>query len=271
MTMIETLVAAAEMFISLSPLDCAVIVVDKEGTIVKTSRPKTFEVNLREGDKVTPGSTSDKILKTGQEIKQTVPRERFGVALKSIGKPIIVNGEVAGAIVMTTTLDAQQTLHESAQSIAATAEEITAMTEELSSTASELSGDLDILLGKGNSVIEHINSTDEILQFVSSVAASSNLLGLNAAIEAARAGEHGRGFAVVAEEIRKMADNSSNAVKNIKTTLESIRQETTEIVAGITQTARLGERQATASQEISKSMEQLASSASDVEKIANVI
>lgn len=116
-----------------------------------------------------------------------------------------------------------------------------------------------------------IRKTDDILRFVSEVAANSNLLGLNAAIEAARAGEHGRGFAVVAEEIRKMADNSAKAVQDIKAILNSINSDTKIIVEQIISTAQLGERQAAATEEISASMQQLASSASDVEKIAEII
>lgn len=55
----------------------------------------------------------------------------------------------------------------------------------------------------------------EIVNLISSIAGQTNLLALNAAIEAARAGEQGRGFAVVAEEVRKLAEQSENAAKQI--------------------------------------------------------
>ena len=55
----------------------------------------------------------------------------------------------------------------------------------------------------------------EIIKLISSIAGQTNLLALNAAIEAARAGEQGRGFAVVAEEVKKLAEQSQGAAKQI--------------------------------------------------------
>ncbi|MGE5621380.1 MAG: methyl-accepting chemotaxis protein [archaeon] len=90
--------------------------------------------------------------------------------------------------------------------------------ENIATSARETAGVISSLARKTDQI-------GEIIQVIDDIADQTNLLALNAAIEAARAGEQGRGFAVVADEVRKLAERTTKATKEIAETIKAIQRE----------------------------------------------
>ena len=86
---------------------------------------------------------------------------------------------------------------------------------------------------KGTSLQYKAKDITNIVSIVSQISEQTNLLALNASIEAARAGEAGRGFSVVAEEVRKLAEQSQNAVEEINSNIIQFAGEIEELVKNI--------------------------------------
>ncbi len=122
--------------------------------------------------------------------------------------------------------------------------------------------------------VEAMNSIAQKISIIEEIAYQTNLLALNAAIEAARAGEHGRGFAVVATEVRKLAERSQAAAKEIGSMAKSSvkvaersGQLLTELVPSIRKTADLVQEVAAASREQSSGVAQINQALAQVDNV----
>lgn len=104
-----------------------------------------------------------------------------------------------------------------------------------------------------------LEAIQDVLQFVRNVADTTKLLGLNAAIEAAHAGAHqGAGFAVVAQEVRKLADDTSNSANQIGQIVQEVNLFLNETVEAVRNVAAIARDQASATSQVAGAVSSMA-------------
>ncbi|MBF0484800.1 MAG: methyl-accepting chemotaxis protein [Candidatus Omnitrophica bacterium] len=115
---------------------------------------------------------------------------------------------------------------QNAENVAKTAEQTVAGMQEINTRVEGTAKKILVLGDKSQSI-------GNITKLIDDIAEQTNMLALNAAIEAARAGEAGKGFAVVAQEVRKLAERSSESTEEIRQLIMEIQAETNSTIMGI--------------------------------------
>jgi methyl-accepting chemotaxis protein len=157
-------------------------------------------------------SSSTEEMAAGSQ-EQTTQSEEIARAVEQMAKSIAVNSENAGETAQTAE-QAKTAAEQGGNVVTDTVREM----KQIANVVRESAGTIRNL-GKSSDQI------GEIIGVIEHIADQTNLLALNAAIEAARAGEQGRGFAVVADEVRKLAEQTTKATKQIAGMIQQIQSD----------------------------------------------
>lgn len=269
---LEVISEVASLFHKVLTIENTVCVSDKEKFIKYIPGEEAKEWDFT-GMSLPETSFLTTAVKTGHLASGIIPVGGvYKQPVKSSAIPIKnTHGEVIGGISLSLSLQSQNTLIEATETISSSSEQLAATSEEIASSSATLSGNVVDVLSQTEEIINLIKRTYSILAFINDVASNSRLLGLNAAIEAARAGEYGKGFAVVAEEIRKMAESSAKSVKETNEILSTINDKANHLSQKIHELIEIAQIQAAATEEISASIQEMASTTHTIKSLADII
>ncbi|MCR1933674.1 methyl-accepting chemotaxis protein [Clostridium tepidum] len=221
-------------------------------------RANEFELDLTEGKTIKGIKTIEECIKYKRNTYDNIPKEVYGRAIKTIFTPIYgINNEVIGTLSSGIDFENNNQLIENVDKLVENIKQVTENTAQVSEAADSLAKSGQNAISMVEELNNKKNDTSEILEFIKGIATQTNLLGLNAAIEAARAGESGRGFAVVAGQVRKLSDQSQEAVKNIEKILDEMNNSVNEINNTIGNVGAISEEQAASTEEILSRIETL--------------
>ena len=234
----------------------------------------TLKINFKAGDAIPEGSAADVCLHKKEVIDIIVPEKVFGFPVRTVGVPIFEDGEIAGTMVISMSIDKIEKVNKISNLSNSIAESLNGMSTNVKGMT-----DVFVQINETNESIEdyikitrdNYKKTDDILKFINSVTRRTNLLGLNASIESARAGKAGEGFSVVATEIRKLSESTKQSLTEINDVLNSIKNSIDEIYDRFQCSNDLLENQINGLQNIKTGIENLQENAKELNIFAEEI
>ena len=142
-------------------------------------------------------------------------------------------------------------------SLTDTSSDAASLANTIKNNAEKGSKQMDEMTAAVNEINEASGSINKVIKVIDEIAFQTNILALNAAVEAARAGQHGKGFAVVANEVRNLANKSSDSASQIEAKLNTICESSLAITKDIKDTVSLVNEQVVAADEIKMLVDKL--------------